>query len=35
MVDCKTVDLQVPAHSEIVLEGYVDLDEKRLEGPLW
>jgi 4-hydroxy-3-polyprenylbenzoate decarboxylase len=33
MVDCKTVDLQVPAHSEIVLEGYVDLDEKRLEGP--
>lgn len=33
MVDCQTVDLQVPAQSEIILEGYVDLDEKRLEGP--
>lgn len=33
MVNCKTVDLQVPAHSEIILEGYVDLDEKRIEGP--
>lgn len=33
MVKCKTVDLEVPAHSEIILEGYVDLDEQRLEGP--
>jgi len=33
MVKCLTVDLEVPAGSEIVLEGYVDLDEKRLEGP--
>lgn len=33
MVRCETVDLEVPAHSEIVLEGYVDTREKRLEGP--
>ncbi|GAB7387507.1 menaquinone biosynthesis decarboxylase [Bacillaceae bacterium] len=33
MVKCKTVDLEVPAHAEIVLEGYVDLDELRVEGP--
>ncbi len=33
LVKCKTVDLQVPAQSEIVLEGYVDLEEKRREGP--
>ena len=33
MVDCKTVDIQVPAESEIVLEGYVDNAELRVEGP--
>ncbi len=33
MVRCRTVDLQVPAHSEFVLEGYVDPGEQRLEGP--
>jgi 4-hydroxy-3-polyprenylbenzoate decarboxylase len=33
MVRCKTVDLEVPAHAEFVLEGYVDLDERRREGP--
>ncbi|MCF6095337.1 menaquinone biosynthesis decarboxylase [Microaerobacter geothermalis] len=33
MVPCKTVDLEVPARAEIVLEGYVDLDELRTEGP--
>jgi 4-hydroxy-3-polyprenylbenzoate decarboxylase len=33
MVKCKTVDLEVPAHAEFVLEGYVDLEETRLEGP--
>jgi 4-hydroxy-3-polyprenylbenzoate decarboxylase len=33
LVQCKTVDVQVPAHSEFVLEGYVDVDERRLEGP--
>ena len=33
MVPCKTVDLEVPANSEIVLEGYVDLDDLKTEGP--
>ncbi len=33
MVQCETVDLQVPANSEFVLEGYVELGESRLEGP--
>ncbi len=33
LVQCRTVDLQVPAHAEFVLEGYVDLDETRTEGP--
>ena len=33
LVKCETVDLEVPASSEIVLEGYVELDELRMEGP--
>lgn len=33
LVRCNTVDLEVPANAEIVLEGYVDPDEIRLEGP--
>jgi 4-hydroxy-3-polyprenylbenzoate decarboxylase len=33
LVKCKTIDLEVPANSEIVLEGYVDPNEMRLEGP--
>jgi 4-hydroxy-3-polyprenylbenzoate decarboxylase len=33
MVKCETVDIEVPAQSEIVLEGYVDLGELRREGP--
>ncbi|HSA07628.1 MAG TPA: menaquinone biosynthesis decarboxylase, partial [Candidatus Gastranaerophilales bacterium] len=33
LVKCRTVDIEVPADAEIVLEGYVDLDEKRIEGP--
>lgn len=33
MVACKTIDMLVPADAEIVLEGYVDPTEKRLEGP--
>lgn len=33
IVKCKTVNLEVPAHAEIILEGYVDANEKRLEGP--
>jgi len=33
LVKCETVDLEVPATAEIVLEGYVQLDELRSEGP--
>ena len=33
MVKCKTVDLEVPANAEIILEGYVSTDELRREGP--
>ncbi len=33
LVKCETVDLEIPASSEIVLEGYVNLDELRTEGP--
>lgn len=33
IVRCETVDLEVPAHAEIILEGYVELDELRREGP--
>lgn len=33
LVQCKTVDLQVPANSQFVLEGYVEPGERRREGP--
>lgn len=33
LVKCETVDLEVPANAEIILEGYVNLDELRTEGP--
>ncbi len=33
VVQCKTVDVRVPAHAEIVLEGYVNPGERRIEGP--
>ncbi len=33
MVRCKTVDLEVPASAEVVLEGYVEPGERRREGP--
>lgn len=33
LVRCKTIDLEVPAEAEIVLEGYVEEGETRLEGP--
>ena len=33
LVSCETVDLEVPANAEIILEGYVDLSEMRTEGP--
>lgn len=33
LTKCKTVDLEVPAHAEIIIEGYVDQSELRREGP--
>ena len=33
IVKCETVDLEVPANAEIILEGYVELGELRAEGP--
>ncbi|MFN3406901.1 MAG: menaquinone biosynthesis decarboxylase, partial [Caldimicrobium sp.] len=33
LVPCKTVPLEVPAQSQIVLEGYVNPGERRIEGP--
>jgi 4-hydroxy-3-polyprenylbenzoate decarboxylase len=33
MVKCETVDVEVPTNAEIVLEGYVDTEELRTEGP--
>jgi 4-hydroxy-3-polyprenylbenzoate decarboxylase len=33
LVKCETVDLDVPAQAEIILEGYVELGELRTEGP--
>jgi 4-hydroxy-3-polyprenylbenzoate decarboxylase len=33
LVKCKTIDLEVPANAEIVIEGYVDLNQKLYEGP--
>ena len=33
MVKCKTVDLEVPAQAQIILEGYVEPGERRREGP--
>jgi 4-hydroxy-3-polyprenylbenzoate decarboxylase len=34
LVKCLTIDMEVPANSEIILEGYVDPSEpERLEGP--
>ena len=32
MVPCETIDLRVPAHAEIVVEGVVDLSEKHDAG---
>jgi len=33
LVRCVSQDLEVPAHAELVLEGYVDPAESRVEGP--
>ncbi len=32
-VNCVTQDLEVPADAEIVIEGYVDPNDQRIEGP--
>ncbi len=32
MTKCKTINLEVPANAEIILEGYVDLEDLREEG---
>ncbi len=33
LTKCKTIDLEVPANAEIVIEGYVNQNELREEGP--
>jgi len=33
LVKCRTLDLEVPAQAQIVLEGYVEPGERRREGP--
>lgn len=33
LTKCKTIDLEVPANAEIVIEGYVDQSELKEEGP--
>ena len=33
LIKCKTIDMEVPATAEIVLEGYVESDELKEEGP--
>ena len=33
LVNCNSIDLEVPANAEIVLEGYVDPNDIRMEGP--
>ena len=33
LVKCRTIDLEVPANAEIVIEGYVDPKQTLMEGP--
>lgn len=33
LAKCKTIDLEVPANAEIIIEGYVDQEDLRTEGP--
>lgn len=33
LIKCKTIDIEVPANAEFVLEGYVDPTDIRTEGP--
>lgn len=34
LVKCKTVDLEVPADAEIVIEGFIDTDAYTTDGPI-
>lgn len=33
MVKCTSLSLEVPAHSQFVIEGYLETEERRMEGP--
>ncbi len=33
LVKCKTIDMEIPAYAEIVLEGYIEPGELQMEGP--
>jgi 4-hydroxy-3-polyprenylbenzoate decarboxylase len=33
LVKCRTIDLEIPANAEIVVEGYVDPNDRLIEGP--
>lgn len=33
LVNCETADLEVPATAEIVIEGEISLEERKIEGP--
>ena len=33
VVKCKTIDIEVPAEAEFIIEGYLDPQERRAEGP--
>ena len=33
LINCVTVPIQVPANAEIIIEGYVNLNEYQDEGP--
>jgi 4-hydroxy-3-polyprenylbenzoate decarboxylase len=33
LVKCKTIGMEIPADAEIILEGYIDPRESRVEGP--
>lgn len=33
IIKCKTIDMEVPADAEFIIEGYVDPAERRVEGP--
>lgn len=33
LVPCKTIEMEVPANAEIVIEGHVDIEQTLIEGP--